>query len=81
MFDYAGRLGKIEKDSPCSKTGDGGFLKVAENISDYNHRSLLETLKLFDWLCPEHPEMDAVAFFHTAVRGGLQGLLYMKDSL
>lgn len=81
VFDYAGRLGRIEKDCPCSETGDRGFLKVAENISDYNHRSLLGTLKLFDRLCPEHPEMDAVAFFHTAVRGGLQGLLYMKDSL
>ncbi|MBQ3801963.1 MAG: hypothetical protein II837_16920, partial [Treponema sp.] len=81
VFDYAGRLGRIEKDCPCSETGARGFLKVAENISDYNHRSLLGTLKLFDRLCPEHPEMDAVAFFRAAVRGGLQGLLYMKDSL
>lgn len=81
VFDYAGRLGRIEKDCPCSKTGDGGFLKVAENISDYNHRSLLSTLNMFDRLCPAHPGMDAVEFFRAVIRGGLQGLLYMKDSL
>ncbi len=80
VLDYAGRLGRIGKDSPCSKIDDGGILKVAENISDYNHRTLLETLKLFDQLCPEHPEFDAVEFFRAAIRGGLQGLLYMRDS-
>ena len=80
VFDYAGRIGRIEKDCPCAKIDDGGFLKVAENSRDYNHRSLLATLELFDRMCPDHPEFDAGKFFRTAIRGGLQGLLYMRDS-
>lgn len=80
VFDYARQLGRIEKDSPCSKIGDGGFLKVAENSMDYNHRSLFSTLKLFDRLCPVHPVMDAVEFFRVVVRAGIQGLLFLNDS-
>ncbi len=80
VLDFAGRLGRIEKDSPCAKIGDAGFLKVAENSRDYNHRSLLATLELFDRLCPEHPALDAVEFFSAAIRGGIQGLLYVNES-
>ncbi|MBQ9538146.1 MAG: ATP-grasp domain-containing protein [Treponema sp.] len=80
VLSFASKLGSIRKDSPCSKIGDAGFLKVAENIRDWNHRSLLATLELFDRLCPEHPELDALKFFEAAIRGGLQGLIYMRDS-
>ena len=80
VLAYAAALGQIEKDAPCSKIGDGGILRIAENNNDYNHRSLLSTLQLFDRLCPEHPAFDAPAFFATALRGGIQGLLYMRDS-
>ncbi len=80
VFDYAEKQGRIEKDAPCSKIGDGRILKIAENNSDYNHRNLLSTLVLFDALCPKHPEFGAVEFFKTVLRGGIQGLLYLKDS-
>lgn len=80
VLSCAEQLGKIEKDAPCAQIEDGRFLEIAENKRDYNHRSLLSTLQLFDRLCPEHPAFDALAFFTTVLRGGIQGLLYMRDS-
>ncbi|HBG66251.1 MAG TPA: hypothetical protein DDW78_07245 [Treponema sp.] len=51
----------------------------ADTIKDYNHRSLLDTLRLFDSLCPEHPQLEGRKFWHALVRGGLQGILYVND--
>ena len=55
--------------------------KSADNLKDWNHRSIRKTLMLFDEICPEHPELDAVQFWKILVRGGIQGILYYSDGV
>jgi hypothetical protein len=47
---------------------------------DWNARTLKQTLLAFDKLYPAHPEIPALEFWHAALRGGLQGILYIADS-
>jgi biotin carboxylase len=49
--------------------------------SDWNSRSLRQTLIAFDKLCPDHREIPALEFWHALLRGGLQGILYIADSI
>ncbi|MBQ2313907.1 MAG: ATP-grasp domain-containing protein [Treponema sp.] len=51
----------------------------ADTIEDYNHRTLQDTLRLFDRLCPEHPQLEGRKFWRALARGGLQGILYVND--
>lgn len=48
---------------------------------DYNKRNILKSLITYDELCPKHPAFSAKDAFRVLVRGGLQGLLYLSDSL
>lgn len=47
---------------------------------DWNYCIFRETLRRFDELCPRHPALDARRFWTAAVRGGIQGALYVSDS-
>jgi hypothetical protein len=51
-----------------------------EEPPDWNARTLKQTLLAFDKLRPDHPEIPALEFWHAALRGGLQGILYVADS-
>jgi hypothetical protein len=49
--------------------------------SDWNARSIRQTLNAFDKIYPRHFELPALEFWHALLRGGLQGILYVADSL
>lgn len=80
LEQYFGALGTIPKNTGCAKIDNSEISEFAENITDYNHRTLLQTLVMFDRICPEHPALNASKFCKVLIRGGLQGLLYTLDS-
>ena len=49
----------------------------AENIKDWNKRSINQTLALFNANKPSFKEMPLELFWRTLLRGGVQGILYM----
>ncbi|MBQ3671068.1 MAG: ATP-grasp domain-containing protein [Treponema sp.] len=51
-----------------------------DSIEDWNHCTLRKTLEKFDKICPTHKELDGKKFWHAALRGGIQELLYLVDS-
>jgi biotin carboxylase len=53
---------------------------LASGETDWNHRTFSMTCSLFDAVCPEHPELDAVTFWNAVIRGGIQGALYASDT-
>lgn len=53
--------------------------KFADNVCDWNHRSIKETLEQFESICPHHGEIDGKLFWNALIRGGLQGILYVSD--
>ncbi|MBO4404168.1 MAG: hypothetical protein J5780_02420, partial [Treponema sp.] len=50
-------------------------------LKDYNYRTVKKTAELFDLLCPVHPELPAEKILAFLLRGGLQGLLYLSDTV
>lgn len=48
------------------------------DIKDFNHRSLQQTIAMFDKINPSHPELDYKRFWLALIRGGLQGALYVS---
>ena len=48
---------------------------------DYNHRTLRESLSIIKSLYPNHPDVMAKDFWNYLLRGGVQGALYLLDSL
>ncbi len=53
----------------------------AESLTDWNHRTIRDVLTQFDQICPNHPEMDADVFWQALLRGSIQGILYVSDSV
>jgi biotin carboxylase len=53
------------------------IVPYAENIKDWNKRSIKKTLELFDALKPSFKDMPLDLFWSTLLRGGIQGILYM----
>ena len=51
-----------------------------DSIEDWNHCTLRKTLEKFDALCPRHKALDGKRFWCAALRGGIQGILYLVDS-
>lgn len=51
-----------------------------KGIRDWNYRSIQQTLRMFDELCPTHKAMDAEKFWKYLLRGGIQAILYYADS-
>ena len=64
----------IEKNIPLC------FKESADNLKDWNHRSIRMTAQLFDSICPGHPDLDKNVFWKAFIRGGIQGILYLADS-
>ena len=64
----------IEKNIPLC------FKESADNLKDWNHRSIKMTAQLFDSICPDHPDLDKNVFWKALIRGGIQGILYVADS-
>ncbi|MBR4005335.1 MAG: ATP-grasp domain-containing protein [Treponema sp.] len=64
----------IEKNIPLC------FKESADNLKDWNHRSIRMTAQLFDSICPNHPDLDKNVFWKALIRGGIQGILYVADS-
>ena len=48
---------------------------------DYNYRTVAQSLRLFDKLCPYHEQLDTESFMKNLLRGGIQGILYYADTL
>ncbi len=47
---------------------------------DWNHCTIMQTLKRFDEICSIHKELECERFFKALIRGGIQGCLYVADS-
>jgi len=54
---------------------------LATSLKDWNHCTLQKTLEKFDKICPNHKELDGKKFWAAVLRGGIQGALYINDSL
>ena len=48
---------------------------------DWNHCTIRQTLERFDSLCPNHPNIPTPLLLNAILRGGIQGALYVSDSL
>lgn len=55
------------------------FAPYLDTLYDWNHRSLRQTLALFDELCPVRAELSAAELWNACARGGIQGMLYIAD--
>ena len=75
-LDGAGTISEGEKTSAkipiCLQ-------KIADNVKDWNHRSIRKTLELFDSISPDHGAVDEKLFWNALIRGGIQGVLYISD--
>ncbi|GMO67907.1 MAG: ATP-grasp domain-containing protein [Treponemataceae bacterium] len=71
----------IAKDACVAENIPLPLAGFAPNLVDWNTRSLLETVFLFDALRPTHAELDAKQFWHACLCGGLQGILYFADCM
>lgn len=49
-------------------------------VRDFNHRSLAQTVRQFDSICTQKPDLEALNLIHAMVRGGIQGMLFVADS-
>ncbi|HAK68505.1 MAG TPA: hypothetical protein DEO40_00155 [Treponema sp.] len=78
---YLSSAGTIAADKKTETKIPMCLEEIADNIMDWNHRSIRMTLRAFDSICPRHPEMDEKVFWNALVRGGLQGILYVSDSV
>ena len=57
------------------------LIPLADSLKDWNHRTLRKTLEQFDALCPTHAELDGKTFWQAVLRGGIQGALYVADTV
>ena len=70
---------RIEADSLLSDQLPPALASVSGSVRDCNHRTISETLSLYDRLCPQHPSLSAKKFWLSLLRGGIQGVLYETD--
>ncbi|MDE5776501.1 MAG: hypothetical protein K2H67_06450, partial [Treponemataceae bacterium] len=45
-------------------------------MRDWNNLTLIETVRKFDFLCPNHADLHYKKFWTALMRGGIQGALY-----
>lgn len=59
------------------------FLKSADYIDkrDWNFNTIADTARKFDILRPKHPALDSKKFWSAVMRGGLQGAVYISDTI
>lgn len=52
----------------------------ANELKDWNHRTIAQTLSQFDEFVPEKHTFKTNEFLRALARGGIQGILYLADS-
>ncbi len=72
---------RIGRNVPVSFLWAEHIADFADNVKDFNHRSLTESLDAFDEICPLHTELDSFEFWKKLLRGGLQGIVYYADCM
>ena len=76
-----GSLGRDQKAASLLKDAPDYVSEWAKSARDWNHRTPMESLSLFDSICPVHPPVPLGDFWRALIRGGVQGILYTADSL
>lgn len=56
------------------------FREKYSEMKDFNHRTISETIKLFDDIADIKNDIDSAIFYKALLRGGIQGILYVCDS-
>ena len=79
MLDFADKNPVFEKDVSAVSFFPQDIIENLSSVFDYNHRSLAQTLKLFDSISPGHARLDTKLFVRALIRGGIQGILYVAD--
>lgn len=65
----------IPKDESIEKYIPTKLLPFLE-MRDWNNLTLIETVRKFDFLCPNHADLHYKKFWAALMRGGIQGALY-----
>lgn len=52
---------------------------VSDSLCDWNGRTIIQTLRMFDFLVPVHGTYPGKVFWNSLVRGGIQGIMYVHD--
>ncbi|MGN0730050.1 ATP-grasp domain-containing protein [Treponema sp.] len=81
FFNGIGKNFAIEKNCPAADLIPSELTKPMEEVRDWNFRSIIDTVHLFDRISPLHPRLGAAEFWRCLLRGGIQGVLYYSDSV
>ncbi|MBO4387606.1 MAG: ATP-grasp domain-containing protein, partial [Treponema sp.] len=79
LLDFADKNPVFEKDVSALSFFPKQVIENLSSAFDYNHRSVEQTLKLFDSISPSHARLDSKLFVRALIRGGIQGILYLAD--
>ncbi|MBO4403819.1 MAG: ATP-grasp domain-containing protein [Treponema sp.] len=71
----------LKKDLPLAEFLASSLPDDFLLLKDYNYRSVKKTALLFDEISPVHPELSSRKILSYLIRGGLQGLLYLSDTV
>ena len=55
--------------------------QVQKEIQDWNLCTFEQAVKKFDDIFPEHGALDGKKFWKAALRGSIQGMLYVADKV
>ncbi|MCR5219150.1 ATP-grasp domain-containing protein [Treponema sp.] len=80
LENFALSAPKLNTSSSVYSIFASEFPEDLMNMVDFNHRTLGESLKLFDRYGGVHCELDSRDFCNALIRGGIQGILYLADS-
>ena len=69
-------------ENQCAQNFIPNFLKEkAASLIDWNHLSFIDAVKRFDKIAQNHKKLDGKKFWHAALSGSIQGMLYVCDSI
>ena len=74
---------KTDPAAPCAKLELLDFLRDYADATDWNGRTLKQTVELYNELCPPSQtgrHLNLKDFWHCLIRGGLQGAVFYSDS-
>jgi len=77
--EFVSTAENIPQNMPVSKLIPPCLKECASTLKDYNHRTMSDSLALYDKICSAHPMLDGKKFWQAFMRGGLQALLYVTD--
>lgn len=81
VYAFCGKFPEIREGVKVRDFIGEDFVPDFSRFTDFNYRSILKSIEMFDSICPDHTVLNARAFFRILFRGGLQGILYMNDTL